>query len=81
MFISIDTEQIQLYGQIRAPVNLQRAINEIERQIINRAFVAMGGNNKLTARVLGLNRTTLIEKVKRLKRLENQRAWKLEVMG
>lgn len=81
MFVAIDTEGIQLYGQIKAPVKLQDAMDEIERQIIRRAFVAMGGNNSMTARALGLNRTTFIHKVKRLKRLENRVGWKSEVIG
>jgi Response regulator containing CheY-like receiver, AAA-type ATPase, and DNA-binding domains len=45
--------------------NLKDKIEEIEFEIIRKAMETSGGVKEKAARMLGLNRTTLIEKLKR----------------
>ena len=45
---------------------LKKALEEPERRIILRTLRAMGYNRLKTARALGINRTTLYNKMKRL---------------
>jgi DNA-binding NtrC family response regulator len=49
-------------------VDLNRYIADIERDLIQRSLERTGGNKGAAARLLGLNRTTLVEKLKRLDR-------------
>ena len=46
-------------------VTLREALEQPERQIIEAALRANGYNRQLTARQLGINRTTLYKKMKR----------------
>lgn len=48
------------------PVDLTKYVQEVERELILRAIRKANGNKSLAAQMLGLNRTTLIEKMKRL---------------
>ena len=49
-------------------VDLDRFIANIERDLIQRSLERTGGNKGAAARLLGLKRTTLVEKLKRLDR-------------
>lgn len=51
---------------------LKKALEEPERRIILAALKKFGFNRQLTARALGINRTTLYNKMKRLGLLENE---------
>jgi len=46
-------------------LNLREAIDRVERALIGRALERTGGNRTEAAALLGLNRTTLIEKIRR----------------
>lgn len=46
--------------------DFNKIISEVERDLINRALEQTEGNKKEAARLLGLKRTTLIEKLKRI---------------
>ncbi|HEY7957622.1 MAG: sigma-54-dependent transcriptional regulator [Polyangia bacterium] len=50
-------------------LDLVRALGDIEGKLIDEALRKSGGNRSQAARLLGLNRTTLIEKLKRKTRL------------
>jgi DNA-binding NtrC family response regulator len=54
------------YYGIEKSVDLEVALRHIERTAIERALEISGGNKSKAAMVLGLKRTTLIEKIKRL---------------
>ena len=47
-------------------MNLDTFICQVERQLIERSLERTGGNKGQAARLLGLKRTTLVEKIKRL---------------
>jgi DNA-binding NtrC family response regulator len=49
-------------------VDLDRFIANIERDLIQRSLERTGGNKGAAARLLGLKRTTLVEKLKRLEK-------------
>jgi DNA-binding NtrC family response regulator len=49
-------------------VNLDRFMADIERDLIQRSLERSGGNKGAAAKLLGLKRTTLVEKLKRLER-------------
>ena len=49
-------------------LNLDRVISNIERDLIRRSLEWTGGNKGAAAKLLGLKRTTLVEKLKRLDR-------------
>jgi DNA-binding NtrC family response regulator len=49
-------------------MNLDAFISNIERDLIQRSLERTGGNKGQAARLLGLKRTTLVEKLKRLER-------------
>src|SRR5262249_38824654 len=49
-------------------LNLDRVISNIERDLIRRSLERTGGNKGAAAKLLGLKRTTLVEKLKRLDR-------------
>ena len=49
-------------------LNLDRFISSIERDLIQRSLERTGGNKGAAAKLLGLKRTTLVEKLKRLDR-------------
>ena len=48
-------------------IDMVAAITEIERKLINQAIRLSGGVKARAAQLLGINRTTLVEKMKRLK--------------
>jgi DNA-binding NtrC family response regulator len=50
-------------------VDLPALVHRIERDLIGRALVRTEGNRADAARLLGLKRTTLVEKLKRLPEL------------
>lgn len=47
-------------------LDFNRIISEVEKDLINKALKKTNGNKKEAAKLLGLKRTTLIEKLKRL---------------
>jgi transcriptional regulator with PAS, ATPase and Fis domain len=47
-------------------VNLKTTLERLERDMIERALAKTGGNKNRAAALLGLNRTTLVEKLKRM---------------
>ena len=47
-------------------VDLPALVERIERDLIERALVRTGQNKGAAARLLGLKRTTLVEKIRRL---------------
>ena len=46
-------------------LNLKNIINNIEKSLINQALKKTNGNKNKASRLLGINRTTLIEKMKK----------------
>jgi transcriptional regulator with GAF, ATPase, and Fis domain len=48
------------------PVDLRGLVQQFERDLINRALERASGNKSLAAHLLGLKRTTLLEKLKKL---------------
>ena len=46
-------------------VDLRAAVAQIEDSLIEQALERTGGNRNAAAQLLGLNRTTLVEKLKR----------------
>ena len=52
-------------------VDLPKLVGRIERDLISRALARTDGNRADAARLLGLKRTTLVEKLKRLPELSN----------
>ncbi len=49
-----------------ATLDLKRALDVLEKQLIERALQKAGGNRTEAASLLGLNRTTLVEKLRKL---------------
>jgi DNA-binding NtrC family response regulator len=47
-------------------LDLTAFVSNIERELIERSLERTGGNKGQAARLLGLKRTTLVEKLKRL---------------
>ncbi len=47
-------------------VDLQRYVHDVERELIRHALERTGGNKNKAAQLLGIKRTTLVEKAKRL---------------
>ena len=47
-------------------IDLQRHLHDVERGLIRHALERTGGNKNKAAHLLGIKRTTLIEKAKRL---------------
>ncbi len=58
--INIDADKIKNSG-----IDLKKEMEKIEMDIINKAMNISGGVKEKAAKMLGLNRTTLIEKLKR----------------
>jgi DNA-binding NtrC family response regulator len=50
---------------LRLPVDLPRLLRETEESYIRLALGQSGGNKKEAARLLGMGRTTLVEKLRR----------------
>jgi DNA-binding NtrC family response regulator len=53
-------------GDIDEDLCLRDALLDLEKQLIERALERTGGNRTEAAALLGLNRTTLVEKLRRL---------------
>lgn len=53
-------------------MELQRYVQDIERELIRRALERTGGNKHQAAQLLSIKRTTLVEKAKRLAREHDQ---------
>ncbi|MSP17698.1 MAG: sigma-54-dependent Fis family transcriptional regulator [Myxococcales bacterium] len=53
-------------GGFEEALNLRSAIDLLERQLIQQALERTGGNRTEAAALLGLNRTTLVEKLRKL---------------
>jgi sigma-54 specific flagellar transcriptional regulator A len=51
--------------QLELPVDLPRLLRELEDAYIGKALASTGGNKKEAARLLGMGRTTLVEKLRR----------------
>jgi sigma-54 specific flagellar transcriptional regulator A len=47
-------------------LNLKAALDSIERDLIHKALERTSGNRTEAAALLGLNRTTLVEKLRKL---------------
>jgi sigma-54 specific flagellar transcriptional regulator A len=52
-------------GDLGLPVNLPSLLRELEEAYIAKALAQTGGNKKEAARLLGMGRTTLVEKLRR----------------
>jgi sigma-54 specific flagellar transcriptional regulator A len=52
-------------GALGLPVNLPSLLRELEEAYIAKALAQTGGNKKEAARLLGMGRTTLVEKLRR----------------
>jgi len=48
-----------------APLNLRRLINDVERDVIIKVLGRVNGNQRIAAKALGINPTTLNEKLKK----------------
>ena len=55
-------------------IEMERLVSNFEHTLIRRALERTGGNKRQAAELLHLKRTTLIEKLKRLERLNVARA-------
>ncbi|MEM7205454.1 MAG: helix-turn-helix domain-containing protein, partial [Planctomycetota bacterium] len=53
-------------GEAWQPRSLREALEQAERDILRRALTAHGGNRQDTARALGINRSTLFTKMRKL---------------
>jgi DNA-binding NtrC family response regulator len=53
-------------------MELQRYVQDVERQLIRLALERTGGNKHQAAQLLGIKRTTLVEKAKRLEQAPDQ---------
>ena len=52
-----------------ASLDLRSALENLEKQLIDRALAKAGGNRTEAAALLGLNRTTLVEKLREVRRV------------
>jgi len=59
-----DMEEITVVGK-SASLDLRTALENLERTLIDRALQKAGGNRTEAAALLGLNRTTLVEKLRK----------------
>ncbi len=75
--VSALPEEIQASGQPTAPsalalpvhgLDLDEYVTHVERELIRQSLERTGGNKRQAAALLGLKRTTLVEKLKRLDR-------------
>ncbi len=61
-----DKKELQTFNLDFDRINLVEFLTNIEKEIILRALEKAGGNKTVAAEMLNVNRTTLIEKIKRL---------------
>ena len=74
--IDINADKIKDFG-----IDLKKEMEKTEMDIINRAMKISGGIKEKAAKMLGLNRTTLIEKLKRYEKIEKPNSAKAEKQG
>ena len=55
----------------RASIDLRGELRRFEDEMIRQALTASSGNKNKAAKILGLNRTTLVEKLRRMRILED----------
>jgi DNA-binding NtrC family response regulator len=60
------------FGAGDAGIDLNEAVSALERDLITKALEKTGGVRSKAAQFLGLNRTTLLEKIKKMK-IETQK--------
>lgn len=65
MFIAINEPGLRLYGEIDSPVQLNEVLDKLSATMIRKVLKATGDNRSLTARILGIKRTTLVQRLKR----------------
>lgn len=56
------------------PIELQSAVRDFERDLIDRALAWAGGNKSKAARVLSVSRTTLVAKIQKIVEMEEKKA-------
>jgi DNA-binding NtrC family response regulator len=56
---------VPAFPELRLPVDLPRLLREMEEAYIRMALDQTNGNKKEAARLLGMGRTTLVEKLRR----------------
>lgn len=56
------------------PIELQSAVRDFERELIDRALAWAGGNKSKAARVLRVSRTTLVAKIQKFVEMEEEKA-------
>jgi DNA-binding NtrC family response regulator len=60
-----DRDQVAAVPAVSLPVNLPIMLREIENTYINAALAQTRSNKKEAAKLLGMGRTTLVEKLRR----------------
>jgi DNA-binding NtrC family response regulator len=63
-----DKRDVPVSGAPRIPedgLDFREVVGRFERELINQALVQTGGNKNRAAKLIGLNRTTLLEKIKK----------------
>lgn len=78
MLVAIEQGSVTLMGEIRPPLNLKRTMHVIEDHIIAKVLQECNGHRGQAAKILGLGRTTLIEKMHSaaLRRRALEHGWK-----
>lgn len=67
-FVPSSPEELPTLGkkiEIEHPIDLTRLMQDIENAYVDAALARTGGNKKAASDLLGINRTTLVEKLKR----------------
>lgn len=61
------TPDISRDPEAQFPINLREAVDSLESDMIQKALELSGGNKEMAANLLGIKRTTLVEKIRRKK--------------
>lgn len=64
----METDGASFLGEIQLPqdgIDLREALQRFEDSMIKQALIQTGGNKNQAAKILGLNRTTLVEKLRK----------------
>ncbi|RMD96176.1 MAG: sigma-54-dependent Fis family transcriptional regulator, partial [Deltaproteobacteria bacterium] len=61
-----DGHKLPLLRLPKEGLNLKAVVSEIEKNLIEQALAITNGNKNKAAELLQMNRTTLVEKIKRL---------------
>ena len=69
--VTLDAEDISAIQEIGQQISFRDAVKRYEKKIIDHALETSGGNRNKAARMLGINRTTLVEKMKKFKPKES----------